>query len=351
MDVHFPWEDNLISLALQARKHEHTEKSLSDADLTLLETAYRHSEGITKVNSRTFYLASSLLPGDKRRAVRALYAFCRITDDIVDREGTDPSQRNYDPRARLQDWEKQVLQPDQSPDHDAADSQFLVTLAWQDARKQYGVPVLYSEQLIKGVAYDLLTTRYTNFPELAAYCYGVACTVGLMSMHIIGHSGSEAIPYAIRLGVALQLTNILRDIGEDLQMGRLYLPQDELNAFGLSEEDVARGIVTTKWREFMRFQIERVRQLYASALPGVAMLAGDGRFAIGAAAELYRAILGEIENNDYEVFSRRAAVSKTAKLRRLPGIWRRSRKANYPKFNNPAVFSEPELQKSNRKPA
>jgi phytoene synthase len=145
-------------------------------------------------------------------------------------------------------------------------------------------------------------------------------------MHIIGFAGSEAIPYAIKLGVALQLTNILRDIGEDWRLGRCYLPQSELAQFGITEEDIATGQVNDRWRAFMQYQIERNRRLYAETMPAIALLNADGRFAIRAAAELYQGILDDIETHDYDVFTRRAYVSTWGKLRMLPGIWWRSRR-------------------------
>ncbi len=140
-------------------------------------------------------------------------------------------------------------------------------------------------------------------------------------MHIIGFSGPDAIPYAIKLGVALQVTNILRDVGEDLANGRIYLPQEEMQGFGFTENDLAAGKVTPSWRKFMRFQIDRNRRLYAEAWPGIAMLNRDGRFAIAAAADLYQAILEDIERHDYDVFTRRAHLSALGKLRLLPSIW------------------------------
>jgi phytoene synthase len=145
-----------------------------------------------------------------------------------------------------------------------------------------------------------------------------------MAMHIIGYESDEAIPYAVKLGVALQLTNILRDVAEDWENGRLYLPQDELTTFSLTEADIKAGIVDDRWREFMKFQITRIRQLYTDALPGITLLNKNGRFAIAAAAELYQAILNDIENHDYDIFSRRAYITKWEKLRRLPGIFIRS---------------------------
>jgi phytoene synthase len=256
-------------------------------------------------------LASRLLPAEKRRAVRALYAFCRVTDDIVD---NNPETAVTE----LQQWRTYAFSHEPPVDNP-------VSVAWAETRARCYIPVRYAEQLVEGVARDLIQTRYDTFADLATYCYGVASTVGLMSMYIIGFSGPEAVPYAIKLGLALQMTNILRDVAEDWQRGRVYLPQDELAAFGLTEGDIADGRVTEKWRKFMRFQIERNRRLYEKAWPGIGMLNEDGRFAIAAAAGLYCAILEDIEQHDYDVFSRRAHIGTWGKLRRLPGLWRQSR--------------------------
>jgi len=305
------WESALLSLAHEARHSESTVNQLH-IDATTVDRAYDYCESLIALHSKSFLLASALLPVAKRRAARALYAFCRVTDDIVDRS-------NGDSQEQLAQWHRRILVSHPPPDD-------LVAIAWADARLRYRVPVRYAEQLIEGVARDFTQTRYQTFEELAAYCYGVASTVGLMSMHIIGYAGAHAIPYAIKLGVALQLTNILRDVGEDWAAGRLYLPQADLDQFGLSEADVAQGKVTEAWRAFMRYQIARNRLLYAEAMPGIALLDRDGRFAIAAAAELYQAILHDIEAHDYDVFSRRSFVHKWGKLRRLPGIWWRSRR-------------------------
>jgi phytoene synthase len=206
----------------------------------------------------------------------------------------------------------------------------MVAVAWNDACARYQIPVAYAQQLIHGVAQDLHQTRYATFSDLADYAYGVASTVGLMSMHIIGFRSQEAVRYAVKLGVALQLTNILRDVAEDWGRGRLYLPQDELAAFGLTEDDIEKGVVTDRWRTFMKFQIDRTRQLYDEAWPGIALLEPEGRFAIAAAADLYRLILEDIEKHDYDVFSRRAYVSQWGKLRRLPALWWQTRRMPSP---------------------
>jgi phytoene synthase len=312
MTVHTSsWEARLLDLAFEP---QHTVETFPAHRRWQpeLEQAYRHCAAVTRTHSRTFYLASGLLPTAKRQAARALYAFCRTVDDLVDR-GNGRAKQD------LEAWAVRLTASDYAVTDDAAR---LVALAWNDARHRYCVPRCYAEQLIAGVAHDLTQTRYHNFDELAAYCYGVASTVGLMSMHIIGFSGPQAIPYAIKLGVALQLTNILRDVGEDWRAGRLYLPLDELAECGLSEADIAAGRVDARWRAFMQFQIDRARRLYGEAWPGIQMLDADGRFAITAAADLYRAILTDIEAHDYDVFSRRAHVSTWGKLHRLPGIWR-----------------------------
>ena len=316
------WEAPLLDWAYSALDSKRPAVRVR-ADRDALAASYAFCREMTRFHSRTFFIASGLLPPVKRRAVRALYAFCRVTDDLVDREvGEDSSGWLFteidDRRPALEAWRSLTL--DSHPPLDEP-----VALAWADTRAHYHIPVGYAEQLIEGVARDVDQFRYETFDDLAAYAYGVASTVGLMAMHIIGFASDQALPYAVKLGVALQMTNILRDVGEDWQAGRLYLPQEELAAFGLSEADFEHGQVDDRWRAFMNFQITRTRRLYDEAEPGIAMLNADGRFAIAAAADLYRAILTDIEAHDYDVFSRRAHVGAVGKLARLPRIWRRSR--------------------------
>ncbi len=315
-DYIYSWEKTLNEWAFDAINRSKKEMYTIKANQEKIDLAYNRCSEITKENSKTFFMASSLLPKQKRQAARSLYAFCRVTDDLVD-------CGNHDLMSALDLWRNQ--------NHNSHEEQKdEVTLAWANTRKRFNIPKHYGEQLIQGVSQDLTKTRYENFDELAQYCYGVASTVGLMAMFIIGFKNEKAFPYAIRLGVALQLTNILRDVGEDWQRGRLYLPKDELEHFGISEEEISVGMITDKWRDFMRFQIERNRRLYTESLPGIALLNKDGRFAIGAAGELYQAILNEIEFNDYDVFSKRAFVKPSLKIRMLPSIWYRSSLNQYP---------------------
>ena len=301
-----PWESSLLALAQEAWTSVVHAYSVQ-VDVAQLRKAYTYCARLTSQHSKSFYLSSALLPEGKRKASRALYAFCRVGDDLADRLSEDPT-------SALRHWGEIALAADPQTDDP-------VVLAWSHARSIYRIPHRYAEQLINGVARDLQQTRYQTFDDLAEYSYGVASTVGLMSMHIVGFSGPEAIPYAVKLGVALQLTNILRDVGEDYRSGRVYLPQEELAAFGITEDQIAAGRVDDRWRDFMRFQIARNRVLYQEAWPGIAMLNRDGRFAIAAAATLYRGILNDLEAHDYNNFSRRAYVNKRGKALRLAQAW------------------------------
>jgi phytoene synthase len=307
MQVQANWENQLIALAGNV-PHPHTRPFFSYwAGDVSLRKAYRQAEKITARHSKSFYFASGLLPEAKRSAVRALYAFCRTVDDIVD-ESLDIERD-----VRLEYW-RGMVESASFADHD------LVAAAWADTLTRYHIPRHYALQLIDGVARDLSQVRYQTFDELATYCYGVASTVGLMSMYIVGFQSNEAVPYAIKLGVALQMTNILRDVGEDYRNGRLYLPREELAFYGILESDIAEGYSTDNWRQFMKFQIERTRQLYQDSWAGVKMLEREGQLAIGAASVFYQGILDEIEGNDYDVFNRRASLSAWAKVSRLPAL-------------------------------
>ncbi len=317
MSIHpYAWEKSLIERALVPHLLHKRKNAAPKPDRGYIAPAHAECENITRKNSRSFYLASGYLPKEKRIAIRSLYAFCRYTDDLVD---IDDGNARY----TFDDWKKRSLATA------LYENDFVLT-AWLDTRIRHHIPTAYIEQFLDGVAMDQSKCKYENFEDLAYYCYGVASTVGLMSMSIIGFSSTDAIPYAVRLGVALQMTNILRDVAEDWERERLYLPKNELDAFGLSHSDIETGIRTgsydDNWRAFMRYQIRRTRNLYKEAWPGIAMLNPEGRFAIAAAAEMYSGILDDIEAHDYDVFTRRAHLSDWKKLARLPGIFRSVRK-------------------------
>lgn len=295
------WELDLMRLALEGIENERAHTSGE------LELGYVLADRVTRENSKSFYLASALLPHAKRRAARVLYAFCRFTDDIVDESNADAAER-------LAVWRARALAP-QPPADD------ILLQAWHDVRARHRIPLTYARHLLDGIRLDLTRSRYATFDDLARYCYGVASTVGLMAMHITGFEGKSALPYAVKLGVALQLTNILRDVGEDFRQGRIYLPLQDLARFGYGEQDLANGVIDERFRALMDFQIARTRRLYDEAWPGIRMLSPDGRLAIAAAADLYRAILDKIIANGYDVFNRRAHLSAAEKLVRLPRLW------------------------------
>jgi phytoene synthase len=260
-------------------------------------------------HSKTFSLATSFLPRRQRRAIRALYAFCRATDDLVDAGD-----------ATVDDVEAWRAQLDLRADRQTSP----VLQAWVETRQEFGVDRRYEQELIDGVALDLSRARYRTWAELEHYCYLVASTVGLMSIPVLGLARGvtfeDAAPFAIRLGEALQLTNILRDVGEDASRGRVYLPESDLSRFGMTPIDLLAGVSDGRFKRLMHYEIARARALYHQALPGIALLASSGRFAVGAAALLYRAILNEIENLDYDVHRHRAHTSSLRKLSMLPGI-------------------------------
>ncbi len=282
-----------------------------------IERAFELCEEITRDHSKSFHFSTRFLPAEKRRAIRALYAFCRTTDDMVD----VLSHSAAETRRYLDAWRA-------ASRLSAEEQANPVLAAWTQVRDRYNVPQRYAEELIDGCEMDLTISRYDTWEQLRHYCYCVASTVGLISMHIIGLTADDAQTYAraeaaaIDLGVALQLTNILRDIGEDLQRGRIYLPKEDLQLFDYTEEDLKSHVIDSRFRSLMQFEIQRARALYAQSLPAVAMLHADGRLAVTAAAVLYRAILDKIEQNGYNVFTRRAYLSFSEKLRHMPHIWR-----------------------------
>jgi len=259
----------------------------------------------TARGSKSFSFASSFFPNEVTEAAHAVYWFCRTTDDLVDNA---PSVEVG--RLSLDRWQSEL----QRAEAEAAVSEidhpvlrlFIATV------RTFDIPLRYAYELIEGVRMDLNNHRYETFHELRQYCYRVASTVGLMMSHVIGFDG-PALAYAEELGVAMQLTNILRDVGEDLRMGRVYLPLAELRGFGCSIEDLQHGRRTPEFRRLMQFQISRARDYYRQAEPGIAMLRPEGRFAVRMAADIYERILRRIEALDYDVFQNRAVVPASTK--------------------------------------
>lgn len=274
-----------------------------------LGEAYEKCQTITRTHAKSFYFSSHVLPRQKRLASYAVYAFCRRADNAVDvAEGPrrqDEALRNVgEIRGELL-----AVFDDTRP----VDGPLL---ALRDTVEQYQIPREYFLDLLRGVEMDLTKTRYETFEDLREYCYCVASVVGLMMTRIFGLTSETALRNAIDLGTAMQLTNILRDVKEDYAMGRVYLPQEDLDRFGYTEEDLARGVVNQEFVSLMQFEISRAREYYQSAEQGVSFLADAGsRYCVRLMSATYAGILDRIEERMYDVFSHRAHVPLGGKLR------------------------------------
>lgn len=293
-----------------------------------LEKAYKYCESVTKIHAKSFYFAAKFLPQAKQRPIYALYALCRHVDDEID-EITEESSEAEAIRA-VEKWRAELEDiyalVEKNKDLPAKKAENPVFLAWRDLLEKYKIPLELPLELMKGVLMDTRIKRYETFDELYVYCYRVASTVGLMSSEIFGYSAPETLDYAESLGIAMQLTNILRDVGEDAEMGRIYLPQEDLRKFNITEEQIFYGKIDDNFIEMMKFQIERAREFYVKAEKGISFLEKDTRFTVLLALRIYSKILFEIERNNYDVFTCRAHTTKTQKILLIPSIWRESRR-------------------------
>nr|ACY70862.1 phytoene synthase [Coix lacryma-jobi] len=268
-----------------------------------LKEAYDRCGEICEEYAKTFYLGTMLMTEERRRAIWAIYVWCRRTDELV-----DGPNANYITPTALDRWEKRLEDLFAGRPYDMLDA------ALSDTISKFPIDIQPFRDMIEGMRSDLRKTRYNNFDELYMYCYYVAGTVGLMSVPVMGiapesKATTESVySAALALGIANQLTNILRDVGEDARRGRIYLPQDELAQAGLSDEDIFKGVVTNRWRNFMKRQIKRARMFFEEAERGVTELSQASRWPVWASLLLYRQILDEIEANDYNNFTKRAYV-------------------------------------------
>lgn len=283
-----------------------------------LKVAYSHCRLITRVHAKTFYMATRFLPYHKQRGIFAIYGLCRYLDDLVD-EAEDlihlQAITQQEVLQKLHTFKKELVDT-----YNGGKQQNPILIAFSDVLLRYDIPLKYPLLLLDGVKMDLEKSRYKNFSELYDYSYKVASVVGLMTSEIFGYSDTEATEHAVDLGIAMQLTNILRDIGEDLNKGRIYLPTDELDQFGITETDLKNHTIDQKFIDLMKFQIERTRRYYDSADIGISMLNKDSRLPVALARENYSRILNKIEESNYNVFSQRAFLNSTEKLTMLPKV-------------------------------
>lgn len=289
-----------------------------------VRSGYQRARQVTRKHARSFSFASVVLLGARRRAAYALYSFCRRLDDLVD-VGDGGSDRSKHLQSRLAAARATVSQLYAGAgSHRASPHEILVPwpadelAALGDTIERFDIPQQPLQDLITGMEMDLVKTRYATFEQLDLYCHRVAGTVGLMMAPVLGYRDERALGPAAELGKAMQLTNILRDIAEDLTRGRLYLPLDELAAFGVSEEQLHAGRVDPRFVALMRFQVARARSLYERGATGLPFLTGFGaQRMVRLMGALYAGILGSIERQGHDVFRSRAHVPLASKLSTL----------------------------------
>lgn len=275
-----------------------------------LDAAYEHCRQVTQHYGTTYYFSTLFFPKRLRPAVHALYAWVRYPDEWVDNPGDIPVAEQCEKLRQWRDATADAVKTGAS-DHP-------VLAAWADSARRHEVPVQYMRDFMDAMAMDLTISRYETFEDLQKYTWGSASVVGLMMCHLVGAREEQAIPHATSLGLAMQLTNFLRDVGEDWRdRGRIYLPLEDLERFGVSEADIAAGNVTENFRALIRFEAERCREIYAHADAGMHYIPAEARLPVRLARVLYSRILDRIERNDCDVFTCRARVPRWEKLATL----------------------------------
>ena len=285
-----------------------------------LRKSYAECKRLNAEHGKTYYLATLLLPPAKRPFVHALYGFARYADEIVD--DLNSTLSDEEKAKALKNWGDQVLadiKTGKSHDHIGA--------ALVDTVNRFEIPLSYFEAFLKSMTMDLTITEYHTYEDLLEYVYGSAAVIGLQMVPILGALNPDAYAAAEKLGIAFQLANFIRDVGEDLERGRVYLPITELQASGVTRAMLEDRVLTPQIKAALQFQIARVRQLQKEATPGIAMLTPESRACIEAASELYCGIVDEVEKINYEVFTKRAKTSTWRRVKVALPAFIRARKA------------------------
>lgn len=283
-----------------------------------LEAAYAHCHDVVAARAKNFIYSFMLLPPARRRGLEAIYAYCRVADDFADDDGLETAERARllaDLRLRLH---QALPLPGDEPSEPAPPNGEIdpLMLALADTARRFQIQRLDLDLVAIGCEQDLIKARYATWDELRDYCYHVASAVGLACLEVFGYRGptSEVRAIGVDLGLAMQLTNVIRDVREDVERDRIYLPADELERFGIDEAQLREGRVDDNWRAFAAFQVARARELFERAAPLERYVRRRSRICPAALATIYKAVLNEIEAADYDVFSRRASLSGTRKL-------------------------------------
>ena len=273
-----------------------------------LRASYAECKRLNSLHGKTYYLATLLLPPAKRPFVHALYGFARYADEIVDDLASTLSpQEKADV---LRTWSSGVL-----ADLSAGKSNDAVGAALVDTVSRFDIPHQHFVDFLHSMEMDLTVSTYAHYEALSEYVYGSAAVIGLEMVPILGALSDDAYESAKKLGIAFQLANFIRDVGEDLDRGRIYLPLDELAAHGVTEEMLYKRVLTPEIIAALKFQIARVRQLQAEAAPGIDLLHATSRPCIRAASELYCGIVDEVEAIGYDIFNKRAKTSTARRIR------------------------------------
>ena len=294
-------------------------KAAGIIDLELAKS-YAECKRLNAQHGKTYYLATLLLPPAKRPFVHALYGFARYADEIVDDLASTLS--DTEKAESLQNWGSSVLS-----DIKAGRSHDHIGAALVDTVKRFNIPISYFEAFLKSMQMDLTITQYQSYEDLMEYVYGSAAVIGLQMLPILGTLSDEAYVAAEKLGVAFQLANFIRDVGEDLDRGRIYLPLQELAKHGVTSQMLEERILTPEIKSALKEQIARVRRLQAEAASGIKLLAPESRACIEAASELYCGIVDEVEKIDYEIFKKRAKTSTWRRIKVAAPAYLRAIKA------------------------
>lgn len=270
---------------------------------------------IAKKSKSSFYYAFNLLPAEQRDAMNTVYAFCRETDDIVD-EGFIDDNLKYE---KLRKWRIEL----EKSLHGHSDYQLINKLS--RTIQKFNIPLEPFFDLLKGMEMDLQQNRYPTFNDLQKYCYHVASTVGLMCIEIFGYRHPSAKDFAINLGIALQLTNILRDVRKDAERGRIYLPKEDLNNFDYMESDIFNNTYNDNFQKMMKFQVERAREFFNKATQSLNREDKKAMFAARAMQHIYYRMLNKIVDADYDVYHNKIRISKVKKVGISLGVWAKYR--------------------------
>jgi phytoene synthase len=271
-----------------------------------IEASFRYARTLTAYYSKSFFFSSSLLPKEQRWETYALYGFCRYADNIID----NPRNRTNDElMEEVNDFSKELKIA-----YVRGESEHPILKSFIQVAINRKIPMTYALELLEGVKMDLTKNRYQTFEELYLFAYRVAGVVGLMMSYVLGFKDEQALKYAEKLGIAMQLTNILRDVKEDKGMDRIYLPMDELKAFRLTEADIFSEKMSKRMKRFMAFQVKRAHKYYEEAEPGIKLLNDNTQFAIYSASKIYKGILLKIEGRNFNPFLGRVFVKQTKKV-------------------------------------